>query len=300
MTSKSNADQSVTGLTPQEWEKRLKRAASDPQALEKVLQELDREMRQEKTWLHENPSPGKLLSLVFRFIGHDDKDFGHLGQRINEELEWEKTLKRRYRGWLPGEEALDRLFPYLKDFMGTVSPCTDGIGFEGFLKFKGVYKGSESEVFTFYLNERFPGRDPANFHLLFDPANGSLVIKRVYRMELPSLPKGPSTARAILAEMIHDICPTMDKIESIVVDNAANLDTRKALIHPRHTDDGVVYELTHGASVERTPLGHLMLKLSEELGMSHTGFSIRVTSFGILEIKLGVNHQAPVNTNEAQ
>ncbi len=300
MSEKSNIDQSVAGLTPQQWEHRLERAASDPEALKQVLDDLDKEMRQEKTWLHENPSPGKLLSAVFRFMGRDDTDFVNLGKRIDKELDWEKSLKRRYRGWLPGEEALDRIFPYMKDFSGEVTECKDGIQFEGFAKFKGIYKGSKREVFTFYVNDRFPGRDPANFHLLFDPCDRSLVIKRVYRMELPPMPEGPSTARAILAEMTRDICPSLDEIAHLVVDNAANLETRKALIHAEQADDGVTYQLNQGASVSQTPLGHLMLKLADELGMSHSGFSTSVSSFGILEMDLGVSYQAPVSTNEAQ
>ncbi len=285
----SDKDEDISGLTPEQWEKRLEQAAGDPDNLGRLLQELKTEMSGENTWLHENPTPGKVFSLVFHFLGRDDDDLRRLGRRIDEELSAERDLKRRYRGWLPGEDAQDRLFLYVKDFPGEISPSPDGLQFEGFLKYKGVAAhGSLREVFAFYLNERFPGRDPANFYLSFDSRTGALVIKRVYKMELPRRRAGPTAARAVLAELVADVCDSVEQIESIVVDNAANIETRKALVRARHGDDGVVYEPIQDARVEQTPLGHLMLKLAHELRLDPKDFSIRVMPFGVLEIVLPV------------
>jgi hypothetical protein len=289
----SDKDQDISGLTPEQWERRLEQAAGDPQELGRVLKKLEAEMRGENTWLHENPTPGKVLSLVLRFIGRDDDDLRRLDRKLDTELSDERELKRRYRGWLPGESAQDRLFSYVKDFAGEIGPSPNGLQFEGFLKYKGVSAhGSLHEVFAFYLNRRFPGRDPANFQLSFDSRTGALVIKRVYKMELPRPPRGPSAARAVLAELAADVCGSVGKIKSLVVDNAANIETRKALMRARHTEDGVVYEPIPGAEVEKTPLGHMMQKLAKELDLKPGDFSIRVMPFGVLEIVLPVSEGA--------
>ncbi|HUU02746.1 MAG TPA: hypothetical protein VM425_15015 [Myxococcota bacterium] len=285
----SDKDQDISGLTPQQWERRLEQAAGDPEELGRVLQKLEAEMRGENTWLHENPTPGKVLSLVLRFIGGDDDDLRRLDRKLDTELSAEREMKRRYRGWLPGESAQDRLFSYVKDFAGEIGPCSDGLQFEGFVKYKGVSAhGSLREVFAFYLNQRFPGRDPANFQLSFDSRTCVLVIRRVYKMELPRPPRGPSAARAVLAELVTNVCDSVGQVESLVVDNAANIETRKALMRVRHGADGVTYEPIPGAEVEKTPLGHLMLRLANELDLKPGGFSIRVMPFGVLEIVLPV------------
>jgi len=280
----------TAGLTPGQWEQRLEGAAAEPQRLAEVLEQLDREMRQENTWLHENPEPGGVLRLVLRFLGRDDDDdLVGLGRRIDGELRAERALERRYRGWQSGEEALDRVYPYIKDFPGEVRACADGLQFPGFLKFKGVADtGTVHEAVAVYLNERFPGRDPANFRLCFVKDRGRLIIKRVFRKELPRRRERPSTARAVLIELVDDLCPGRECIRELVVDNAANVATRQRLLLSRDTGEGTVYRLRTDGRVEDTPLGKLMLRLARELGLKPGDFRLRLLPYGILEIRLAV------------
>jgi hypothetical protein len=281
------------GLAPGEWERRLEAAAEDPRALGELLSQLDHELHQEGTWLHANPSPGKLLKTIFRFFGRlQDDDLEHLGEQIKAEMQSEHQIRERYRSWLPGEIWSDRLVAYLKDFAGPVEPDAGGLQFPGFQKYTGVLRGQRVEAFALFLNQRFPGRDPANFHIGFDPPSGELVIERVYRMELPRRANGPSPARAVLAEMIAAVTPSPQAIRSLVVDNAANLQTRKALLVIEQTADSVAYHTRPDAYVGATALGHLMRKLAAELGLRPGQFQIRVNSWGVLKISLPVDAQA--------
>jgi hypothetical protein len=284
----AEVDKTVAGLTPQEWEEHLELVADDPEKLQAALEALDREMHQESSWVHENPTPGPLFKAVFRFFGKKDDDIQGLGQQIKVELHAERRLQDRYRGWLPGEEWCDRLFPYLKDFGGEVHHESGGLQFEGFTKYKGVERKQKTEVFAFYLNERFPGRAPANFHLSFNAEDGELVIERVYKMELPRPSDGPSVVRLVMAELEADVVPKLNDLKKLVVDNAANVETRQALIEARPDAEGVNYEPVEGADVDATPLGHLMRKFISELGLDSGDFVIRVNRFGVLKIILPI------------
>ncbi len=139
-----------------------------------------------------------------------------------------------------------------------------------------------------YLSERFPGREPANFHLLFAPAEGKLVIKRVYRKELPRIEGITTPARAVLAEMAADIVPSLRSVRSLLVDNAANVATRRALISSHRESGEVVFALRPGADPAATPLGNLMVKLARELGLAPGPFSCQVCAFGMLKIELEI------------
>jgi hypothetical protein len=279
----------LSGLTPEEWESRLEEATDRPDRLAKILKELDHEMRQERTWLHENPEPGDLFKTILEFLGRpEDDDLERLGSQIRSEIQKERWLKERYRSWLPGEVYLDRLFRYLKDFGGEVSRDDSGLQFPGFLKYKGIRREIKDEVFAFYLSERFPGRDPANFHVAFDASNGDLLIKRVYKVELPVLDGMTTVGRAVLSELIRDVVPSPSDIRAFVVDNAANISTRQALIGSRKKGNSVVYEPRPDCNVASTPLGNLMLKLALEMGLTPGGFHFEVRPFGMLRIELDI------------
>jgi hypothetical protein len=279
----------VSGLTPATWEDRLGKAASDPRRLAELLSELEGEISREHTFLHGDPEPDNLLSLVLDFFGlPDDNDYEGLGKRIETELTAERWLKKRYRSWLPGEEVLDRIFPYVKNFGADVREDRSGLQFPGFKKHKGIRRGKTSEAYVLYLSERFPGREPANFHLLYDPAEEELVIKRVYRKELPRIEGSASAARAVLAEMAADIVPSLPALRSLLVDNAANVETRQALISSLREDDEVIFALKPTADPAATPLGNLMVKLARELGLVPGQFSCQVCAFGLLKIELAL------------
>ena len=223
-------NKSVSGLTPDQWEEQLEQVAEDPAALADSLGQLEHEMHQENVWMHKNPTCGNLFKTLFRFFGQHNTSLEQLGKRIQEELHAERRLKERYRSWMPGEDYLDRLFPYLKGFGAPVQPDDGGLQFPGFTKYKGIKRGAKIEVFSFYISNRFPGRDPANFHLSFDSKEGELVIERVYKMELPRIEGIPTVGRAVTAELIADITTQPAVIRRLVIDNAANLKTREALI----------------------------------------------------------------------
>ena len=279
----------VSGLTPAIWKDRLEKAASDPRRLAELLGKLEGEIHREHTFLHEDPEPDTLLSLILDFFDlPDDNDYDELGKRIEAELAAERWLKKRYRSWLPGEEVLDRIFPYIKNFGADVREERSGLQFPGFLKYKGIRWGKTSEAYVLYLSERFPGREPANFHLLYSPAEEELVIKRVYRKELPRIEGTATAARAVLAEMAAEIVPSLPSVRSLLVDNAANVATRRALISSRREDGEVVFALRPGADPAATPLGNLMVKLARELGLVPGQFSCRVCAFGMLKIELGL------------
>jgi hypothetical protein len=282
-------EKEVSGLTPADWENRLEKAASDPRRLAELLAELEGEISREHTFLHDDPEPDTLLSLILDFFGlPDDNDFEGLGKRIEAELAAERWLKKRYRSWLPGEEVLDRIFPYIKNFGADVREERSGLQFPGFLKYKGIRWGKTSEAYVLYLSERFPGREPANFHLLYAPAEEKLVIKRVYRKELPRIEGIASSARAVLTEMAADIVPSLPAVRALLVDNAANVETRRALISSRRDGDDVVFALRPDAEPAATPLGNLMVKLARELGLVPGRFSCQVCAFGMLKIELGL------------
>jgi hypothetical protein len=277
-----------TGLSPQDWETQLEAAAVDAERLAGLLERLKAEMEQERTWLHENPTPGGVFKALFRFFGSGDADLERLGETLRDELAAERRLRRRYRSWLPGEAPTERLLPYLKGFGGEIRRAPDGLQFPGFLKFKGLQHNDVHQAFAFFLDARFPGRDPANFHLSFEPARGELVIERVYKKELPRPPRGPSAARAVLAELTRDITSGPQAVRLLVVDNAANLDTRQALLRVERESGRVRYRVRPDAVVERTPLGHLMRAFAGELGLRPGAFRCRVNTFGVLKIELPV------------
>ena len=289
----TEVDNTVAGLTPQEWEDHLESVADNPEKLQAALEALNHEMHQETSWVHENPTPGPLFKAVFRFFGKNDGDLEDLGHQIKDELHAERRLQDRYRGWLPGEEWCDRLFPYLKEFAGEVHQESAGLQFEGFTKYQGIERKLKTAVFAFFLNERFPGRAPANFHMSFNAEDGELVIERVYKMELPRPPEGPSVSRLVMAELVADLVPKLNDLKKLVVDNAANVETRQALIEARPDSEGVNYEPILGANVDATPLGYLMRKFATELGLESGDFVIRVNRYGVLKIIL------PIKSEEA-
>ena len=284
----TTASEGAAGLTPEKWRQRLEEAAFAPDSLHRVLDALEREMKRERSWVHDNPSPDHLLKgLITFFLDADDHDYERQARQIRDELSREAQLRERYRSWLPGEDAQDRLFLYVKDFIGQIDPDPTGVQFPGFLKYKGIHSGLAPEAYVFFLNERFPGRDPANFHVVFEPESGRVILKRIYRMELPRI-KGASAARAVLAEMIQELVPDVQSITSLEVDNAANVETRQALMDS-HEEAGVgVFKSKQGADVHSTVLGHLMIKLAERLGLSPGEFSVRILPFGLLEIAMAV------------
>ncbi|RME25509.1 MAG: hypothetical protein D6806_07745 [Deltaproteobacteria bacterium] len=279
-------DEDVSGLTPEQWEHRLERAASDPEKLRREIQALEREMLREKSWLHENPVSEGVIGLVLGFLGGRGDDYRALGKQIEQELYAERSLKERYRGWLPGETPLDRIFPYIKNFPGRVEPCKEGVVFDGFLKFRGVsWGGAENRAVAVYLNERFPGREPANFLLWFVHASGHLVIKRVFRKELPPRCGSTSSARRIVLELADLIVPGRDEIAALEVDNAANRATRAALMRHDAGKDPP-YVLVEDTKPEQTPLGRMMMKLAAELGRKPLDFRLALDRYGVLKITL--------------
>jgi hypothetical protein len=278
----------VAGLTPEVWQKRLEAAAHDAGALARVLAELEREMQKERTFLHDHPEPGRLFTTILDFLGRpDDDDIAALGEKIRDELRLERRLKERYRSWFPGEDVLDLLFPYLKEFGEPVVPDTGGLQFPGFVKYKGTRRGRTSDMWVFYISERFPGREPANFHVTFVAGSGELILKRIYKKELPRI-EGISTAsRAVLAEMIRELT-ALTAIRQVIVDNAANRATREALMSSQPADEGVAFVVRDGADPAKTPLGHLMRELVRELGLVPGTFRVFAQPFGILRLEMDV------------
>lgn len=277
------------GLTPAQWHDRLEQAAEDPAALAAELAELEREMKSERSWLHHNPSPdGLLRGLIDFFLDDKDDDYERLARKVRSELHREAQLTERFRSWTQGEDPRERLFPYLKDFGEKVHQDPTGLQFPGFIKYKGVKEGQAREAYVFYLNERFPGRDPANFHVEFRPDTGEVVLKRIYRMELPRIQGITTPARAVLAEMIRELAPDPAAIRQFEVDNAANIRTRQTLLES-HEEGGIgVFEPRPGVDVAATPLGHLMEKLARELDLVPGEFTCHLLPFGMLRVELGI------------
>jgi hypothetical protein len=284
----SNAN-TAAGRTPTDWRERLEKASCDPTLIKEELRELECEMRQERSWLHENPAPGGLIKSIMGFLQDDqDDNYQRLADKIQKELSGERRLVDKYRSWLPGETAKDRLCLYLKDFGGMIELENKGAQFPGFIKYQGFHENAEvRESYIFYLNEKFPGRDPANFHVVFVKETGAVIIKRVYRMELPRV-KGKSAAREVLKEMICELVPDILAVTELEVDNAANVETRKALMKARTDSKGAVFALRSDADPAQTPLGHLMVKLMGELGVTAGDFKAVVLPFGMLKIELFV------------
>ena len=238
-------------------------------------------MQGEHSFLNTIPSPDGLLGRVLDFIlDADDDDYERLSERIHAELRHERQVFKRYRGWKPGEDWEDRLYLYLKDFPGEVGPDPGGVQFPGFDKYTGQHIDRYTrESYTLFLNQRFPGREPANFHLLFRERTGELVIKRVYKKELPRYQGDTSAARTVLAEMIKGLVPDLSKIREFDVDNAANRETRQVLLASGPEDKNSV-------RLEETPLGYLMRQLTIELGLKPGVFRYHIMPFDMIRIEL--------------
>jgi hypothetical protein len=277
----------VVGLTPEQWHDRLEQAADDRAALEAALAELESEISREDSWLHMNPAPDSLLSGVLSFFS-GDRDVDQLSKRIKSELHRELRLKTRFRGWNENESWRDRVFAYVKDFPGDMQPDTAGVQFPGWSKYQGQVWNRKPESYIFFINEKFPGRDPANFHVQFDPETGEVLIKRVYKMDLPRIEGISTAARAVLAEMISELIPDLSVVSNLVIDNAANIATRQALIRCKDVQGEPKYEEVEDACVEETPLGHMMRKLATELGLQPGTFTFRVLPYGLLRISIAV------------
>ncbi len=280
--------QDVAGLTPRQWEERLEAAVDAPDRLAQVLAALEQEMRRESTWLHEHPSPDGMLAKILDFFARpDDDDVEALGLQLNSELQRERSLRKRYRSWRPSETWGDRLAPYLKQFGGEMRPTLDGLQFPGFSKYDGI---AGRDAMTFFLSDSFPGRDPANFHttLSGDAAQGIVVLKRIYKKELPRIEGISTVGRAVLAEMIRAHVPDVASIKRLEIDNAANRDTRKALIAGQEVNGEAVFEPANDADPSQTILGHLLIRLAEELGLTPGELTFALLPFGMLRLQLVV------------
>jgi hypothetical protein len=281
--NKEREAEAVAGLTPAIWRTRLEQAVSDPDALAGQLQELEKEIRNEHSFLETIPSPDGLLERVLGFfLDTEDHDYERLSKKITEELRHEKQVFKRYRSWKPGEDWEDRLFLYLKDFPGEVKPDPGGVQFPGFDKFTGRNTSRFTrESYVLFLNRRFPGRDPANFHVLFRERIGELVIKRVYKKGLPRYEGRSSAARAVLAEMIKGMVPDLSLIREFDIDNAANRETRQAVLAGASENRAEV-------QLEQTPLGYLMRQLAIELGLTPGELRYHIMPFEMIRIELGM------------
>jgi len=279
----------VAGLEPEEWERRLEAAAADPEALASVLSGLDHEIRQEKTWLHDNPSPGPLLRIILGFLGDDeDEDLERLGEQITAELQHERALWERYRPWRPGEDHLERLYPFIKDFHGEIALEEDGLQFPGFTRHGGVAGGPDPEAMALFLSDRFPGRIPASFHVAFHRRDGEIVIKRVFKRELPRVEGITTVGRAVTAELIRRVAPGLERIRELVVDNAANQQTRRLLLRHQPGSGRASFTPAPGADVAATPLGHFMVELARELGLVPGELRMEIRAYGLLRLELDV------------
>jgi len=279
----------VAGRAPEEWEARLEQAAKGLMKLDDVLCELKQEIGSEHSWLEDNPAPSTLARMFLEFVGATDSDRARFEERIEREIAYERSLVRRYRTWRPGESWQDRLNMYLKEFPAQVRADGEGLQFPGFIKYKGTYRSdSVSQAFACYLNERFPGRDPANFYVTYDATSGELILKRIYKKELPRLDGNRSASRAVLRELIGDVAHPVSGIRQIEVDNVANQKTRQDLMIVEKTDGGTIFSTRPGADVENTPLGYLMRTLARELGLEPGPFHVSVQQFGIIRIELDV------------
>ncbi len=281
--------QDVTGLTPAQWRDRLERAAQDEGALAQVLRQLDQEMNQERAWLHDNPSPGRALRAVLRVLGGSEQwNIQQLAGQLKAELQQERALERRYRLWLPDEDRVARLLPYLSQFEGQVRPDDGGLQVVGFRKYKGLHLAPHAEAFVFYLSERFSRREPANFHLSYDASTGCLGIERAFKRELPSIPGVRAIGRAVLCEMARGIVPELDALRAIRIDNATNAATREALVLRLEEGGSVRFRVRRSADADATPLGHLMRKLAADLGLTTGRFRLQLRAYGVLRISLEV------------
>ena len=202
--------------------------------------------------------------------------------------------KKRYRSWFPGEDYLNILFPYTKDLGEKVEPEKGGLQFPGFSKYKIIQHGrSLSEIWVFFISETFPGRDPANFHVSFLHDSGKLTVKRVYKKELPRIDGISTVGRAVLSEMIKGLIPLV-QIRKMEIDNAANEATRDALLSTKPGSDEVEFALRENGDPGKTPLGHLLLGLTAELGMKPVSypngemFRLFLCRFGTLRIEISV------------
>ena len=85
--------------------------------------------------------------------------------------------------------------------------------------------------------------------------------------ELPRIEGITTVVRAVLAEMISELVPSVAAIREIVIDSAANQATRDALIATHTSTTGAQLILREGADPGTTPLGHLMRELAREVAI---------------------------------
>ena len=90
----------------------------------------------------------------------------------------------------------------------------------------------------------------------------------------------------MLVELIGLVVPDAGAVRHLVIDNAANRDTRDALIEKYDDGDTVAYRIRPGSDPAATPLGSLLLGLAGDLGLKAGRFETAVGPFGMLKIRL--------------
>jgi hypothetical protein len=275
------------GHNPEEWEEMLTNALEnlDHKEAKKMLSDLSDEIREEEIVvdkMRDMPAFDLLLEWVRRLINADPTDLESVEDEwIEESRLWAKYRERYKDIFIPHV-----LEPYLRKTAALVSPDKNGLQFEGFQKYTGIYRGIGEEAITLFYHPLGPSDRAPNFFSRFEKRSGSLIIARAYRMGLP-----PGAGSACLSEQIEWLCPDTSKICRICIDNVKNPVTFDACVKAS-LDGKKKWQLRDGADPMDTPFGKLARKLADRAGLSIISSKATLDGFGFLDL---IFQSAPTN-----
>lgn len=267
------------GHNPEEWEEMLTNALEnlDHKEAKKMLSDLSVEIREEEIVvdkMRDLPALDLVLECVRRLTNADPTDL----ESVEDELIEESRLWAEYRERYKDIFIPDVLEPYLRKTAALVSPDKEGLQFEGFQKYTGIYKGVGKEAVTLFYSPAGPSDRAPNFFARFGKRSGSLIISRAYRMDLP-----PGAGSACISEHIEWLCPDTSHISRICIDNIKNPVTFDACV--KISSEGKKkWQLRDGADPLDTPLGKLARKLSDRAGLDIISSKATLDGFGFLDL----------------
>ena len=267
------------GQNPEEWEEMLTHALKnrDHKKAKRMLFDLSVEIKDEEMVvdkMRDLPALDLLLEWVRRLIKADPTDL----ESVEDELMEESRLWAEYRERYTDIFIPDVLEPYLSKTAALVSPDKEGLQFEGFQKYTGIYKGLGEEAVTLFYSSAGPSDRAPNFFTRFEKRLESLIISRAYRMDLP-----PGAGSACLSEHIAWLCPEPSHIRRICMDNIKNPVTFDACV-TISSEGKKKWQLRDGADLLDTPLGKLAKKLSDRAGLNIMSSKATLDGFGFLDL----------------
>ena len=264
------------GRAPSQWEQALIEALDDRDnaavraALHALRAELSAQAEQIQR-LEDAPGLDRLMDQARRLLRAGPTDTEILEREQDAERRLWSGYRDRYRQIFVPEP----LHPFLGSCGLFLRPVTDlGAQYTGFDKYAA---SSRTEAVTL-----FQGRGdgiPPNFFSSFDPRDGTLVVQRAYRTQLPR-----GAGATVIAEHVEQLVPDPADLRALVFENVQNSATYAA-----HVDtSGEWPRLRDGIGPGDSALGRLGGRVLALRGQLPTAVRPTLDTFGFLDLRLVV------------